>query len=75
MLGSLRGTTTATGLAVRAVLHDGSYPTGERVSDAEVAALNLTRHDICPTWNYTLRPRSTVIADPAPDPAARELVL
>jgi Rhodopirellula transposase DDE domain len=75
MLGSLRGTTTATGLTVRAALHDGRYPTGERVSDAEWATLNLTRHDICPTWNYTLRPRSTVIADPAPDPVARELVL
>jgi hypothetical protein len=75
MLGSLRGTTSATGLTVRAALHDGRYATGERVSDAEWATLNLTRHDICPTWNYTLRPRATVITDPAPDPASRELVL
>src|SRR5436190_444643 len=41
LLGSLRGTTTATGLTVRAALHDGSYQTGERVSDAEVDTLNL----------------------------------
>jgi hypothetical protein len=75
MLGFLRGTTTATGLTVRAALHAGRYQTGERVSDAELATLNLTRHDTCPTWNYTLRPRAPVIADPAPEPAARELVL
>jgi Rhodopirellula transposase DDE domain len=57
MLGYLQGTTTTTGLAVRAALHDGAYQTGESVPDAEMATLNLTRHDVCPTWNYTLRPR------------------
>jgi hypothetical protein len=75
MLGSLRGTTTATGLTVRAALHDGSYQTGERVADAEWATLNFTRHDICPSWNYTLRPRLTDLPDWAPDPVTRELVL
>ena len=75
MLGYLRDTTTQTGLTVRAALHDGRYQTGERVPDAEMATLNLTRHDVCPTWNYTLRPRSTRIPDPAPDPGTRELVL
>jgi hypothetical protein len=75
LLSSLRGTTTATGLTVRAALDDGSYQTGERGSDAELATLNLTHHDLCPSWNYTLRPRSTVSSAPAPDPTARELVL
>jgi Rhodopirellula transposase DDE domain len=75
MLGALRGTTSATGLTVRAALHDGTYQTGERVSAAEWATLNLARHDVCPTWNYTLRPRSTGLPDPAPDPVTRELVL
>jgi Rhodopirellula transposase DDE domain len=75
MLGYLRGTTTATGLTVSAALHDGAYQTGERVSAAEMAALNLERHAVCPTWNYTLRPRSTVSPDPAPDSASRELVV
>jgi hypothetical protein len=75
MLGYLRGTTTATGLTVRAALHTDIYQTGERVSDAEMATLNLTHHAVCPTWNYTLRPRSTVIPDPAPNPGTRELVL
>ena len=41
MLGYLRGTKTETGLTVRAALHDGIYKTGESVSDADMAALNL----------------------------------
>jgi hypothetical protein len=75
MLGYLGGTTTETGLRVRAALHDRVYQTGERVSDAEMATLNLTPHAVCPTWNYTLRPRSPSIPDPAPDRVGRELVL
>jgi hypothetical protein len=75
LLRSLQGTTTATGLTVRAALHDGTYPTGESVSDAEMATLHLTRHAVCPTWNYTLRPRSTVAPDAAPATVRRELVL
>jgi hypothetical protein len=75
MLGYLRGTTTETGLTVRAALHDGVYRTGERVSDAELATLNLERHAVCPTWNYTLRPRSSTIPDAAPDTGSRELIL
>jgi len=75
MLGYLRGTTTETGLSVRAALHAGTYPTGERVSDAEMATLSLERHAVCPTWNYTLRPRSLVSPAPAPDGGCRDLVL
>lgn len=75
MLGYLRGTTTETGLTVRAALHDGSYTTGESVSDADMAALNLTRHDVCPTWNYTLRPRASAVPDSAGHATNRELVL
>ena len=74
MLGYLRGTTTATGLTVSAALHEGIYQTGERVSEAEMAALNLERHAVCPTWNYTLRPRSAVIPALPPDGGRRELV-
>jgi hypothetical protein len=75
MLGYLQGTTTATGLTVRAALHDGAYRTGERVSDADMAALNLTRHAVCPTWNYTLWPRSAIAPDTVPSRVRRELVL
>jgi hypothetical protein len=75
MLGYLGGTTTDTGLTVRAALHAGVYQTGERVSDAEMTALNLARHAVCPTWNYTLRPRSTVKPALAPDSRSRELIV
>jgi hypothetical protein len=64
MLNWIRGTRTAAGLEVRAVLQDGVYPLGERVSPAEFATLNLEHHAICPTWNYTLRPRP----QPTPEP-------
>ena len=75
MLGYLRGTTTETGLTVRAALHDAPYQTGESVPDAAMASLNLTRHDVCPTWNYTLQPRPTDLPASALDTASRELIL
>jgi hypothetical protein len=75
MLGYLRGTKTETGLTVRAALHDGIYKTGESVSDADMTALNLTRHDVCPTWNYTLRPRAAPTPGSDTDGAGRELIL
>jgi hypothetical protein len=56
MLGYIRGTTTTTGLTVRAVLDEGIYPKGQKVSWKDVDGLNLTPHEICPEWNYTIRP-------------------
>ena len=63
MLAYIRGTTTTTGLTVKACLQEGVYETGQRVSDAEMETLNLERHAICPSWNYTLRPRPAVGPD------------
>jgi hypothetical protein len=57
MLAYIRGTTTSTGLAVQAPALAGDFPTGEHVPDAELACLNIMRHDPCPTWNYTFRRR------------------
>jgi hypothetical protein len=51
LLGYIRGTTTTTGLVVDAFEHAGSYTTGQTVSDAEMATLHLTRHEIGPSWN------------------------
>jgi hypothetical protein len=64
LLAAMRGTTSRTGLSVQAQRLDGSYPTGRRVSTAQMNRLNLTRHDPCPTWTYTLRPRHPVAATP-----------
>jgi hypothetical protein len=74
LLGWIRGTATTTGLQVQAELHDGVYTTGETVSDAVMATLNLERHAVCPAWNYTLRPNRAGpfgVATKLPD---RELV-
>ena len=56
-------TTTRTGLRVRAELDRGAYPTGVKVSDAELAAVPLTRHDWHGEWNYTITgPRTPTAA-------------
>jgi Rhodopirellula transposase DDE domain len=56
MLGYIRGTTTTTGLTVKAVLDEGIYPKGQKVSWKDVDGLNLTPHEVCPEWNYTISP-------------------
>jgi hypothetical protein len=53
----IAGTTTTTGLRVKAVLKRGANKTGERVSNDQMRRLHLKRHAVCPKWNYTLRPR------------------
>ena len=73
LLGYIRGTATSTGLQVRAYLDAELYPTGERVSDAEMAGLNLERHEICPTWNYTIRPRPGEAGSTASTGSGREV--
>ena len=57
MLGLIRATTTRGGLKVKAVLNEKVYAKGRRVSEAEMKTLDLERHEVCPEWNYTSRPR------------------
>jgi hypothetical protein len=54
----IRDTKTQTGLTVQAHLVTETYETGIRVPDQEMDALNIEYHDVCPQWNYTIRPRS-----------------
>jgi hypothetical protein len=58
MLQYLSETKTQTGLSVQAQLVTTAYAKGIKVSDAEMAALNLRSPAICPQWNYTIAPRS-----------------
>lgn len=58
MLAYIRGTTTQGGLKVKASLLDRHYDKGVKVSDQQMKALELERHEVCPNWNYTIRPRS-----------------
>jgi hypothetical protein len=53
----IAATTTTTGFTVTAVIDDGEYPIGLKVSDEEFAALNLMRDDFHGEWNYTIYPR------------------
>ncbi len=54
----IAATTTKTGLQVRCELDTNAYPKGIKVSDADMAALNITGDAFHPEWNYTLSPRS-----------------
>jgi hypothetical protein len=53
----IAGTTTQTGLTVQCRLDQNTYEKGLKVSDAEMAALNLMPADFHGEWNYTFRPR------------------
>ena len=49
-------TKTRSGLAVKARLDRRKYPTGKKVPDSVMSALNLTPAKFHGEWNYTLRP-------------------
>jgi Rhodopirellula transposase DDE domain len=50
-------TTTSTGLTVRAALDTERYATGIKVSDEELAAVQLMPHEFHGDWNYSIKPR------------------
>jgi hypothetical protein len=52
----IAATTTDAGLRVRAELDENKYPKGVKVSDAQIAAVNLSRHPFHGDWNYTISP-------------------
>ena len=52
----ISATTTETGLTIRAELDTDFYPKGVVVTDKELDALPLTRHEWHGDWNYTLHP-------------------
>jgi transposase len=65
---AIAATTTRAGLRVRAELDTATYPPGVKISDEQMAALPLRRHDWHGDWNYTLYPAPPA---PAPPPAPR----
>ena len=54
----LSHTRTKEGLTVTAVKDSNVYPTGIKVSDQELAALNLSRNSFHGEWNYTIKPQT-----------------
>jgi Rhodopirellula transposase DDE domain/Helix-turn-helix of DDE superfamily endonuclease len=53
---TIAATTNRSGLRVHAELDTGTYPTGIKIGDADMAALPLTRHTFHGDWNYVLHP-------------------
>jgi hypothetical protein len=50
--------TTKTGLKIRCELDPNTYPKGIKISDQEMATLNMTRDKFHPEWNYAIAPRN-----------------
>jgi transposase len=53
----IAATTSTAGLTVRCQLDENLYPPGIKVSDQEMAELNILRDDFHGEWNYTIKPR------------------
>jgi hypothetical protein len=56
----ISGTTTSKGLQIKAMRDQGYYPTGVKISDAELSSLPIVRHEFHGEWNYTLKPEPIV---------------
>jgi transposase len=54
----IAGTRTSTGLKVRCVLDKKRYPIKVKVSDDEMAGINLRPDKFHDDWNYSIRPRT-----------------
>jgi len=63
----IAATTTETGLKVRAELDEKKYPKGAKVSDAQLAAVNLRPHPFHGDWNYTISPNQSSRPRPKPN--------
>ena len=53
----IANTTTNKGLKIEAELDEGYYPTGVKITNKELAAVPLTRHEFHGDWNYTVHPQ------------------
>jgi len=52
----IAATTSTKGLVVHAELDESTYERGVKVTDAELAAVDLTRDEFHGEWNYTIKP-------------------
>lgn len=53
----IAATTTKTGLKVECRLDENIYPTGIKISDAELETVNIERHPFHGEWNYKISPK------------------
>jgi len=59
MVSLIAATRTTTGLKVHSELDTRTYPKGLKVSDQEIAQLNLHRDEFHGEWNYEIHPRKS----------------
>ena len=52
----IAATETTAGLKIYARLHDSEYAKGITVSDTQMDAISLDRHEFHGDWNYTISP-------------------
>jgi len=55
----IASTRTQAGLSVRCALDENDYATGRRVSDLQLATVNLLPDAFHGEWNYTIAPNGT----------------
>jgi hypothetical protein len=65
----IANTTTTKGLRVQAALDTGHYPTAVKVTDEQIATVNVYPAEFHGEWNYTIKPRP---APAQPDPPIHE---
>ena len=58
ILNCIRSTTTASGLTVTAQLDEKVYQKGIRITDEQMAQLNIEHNKKYPKWNYTIKPQT-----------------
>jgi hypothetical protein len=59
----ISATTTDTGLKVQCEIDPNTYPAGVKVTDAEMDAINIHRHEFHGDWNYTISPQPHIRSD------------
>jgi transposase len=59
ILNLIANTTTQKGLKIRAELDQRRYPTGTKITDAELSEVNIKPHAFHGDWNYTITPKPT----------------
>jgi hypothetical protein len=57
----ITNTTTSTGLKIYARLDEHTYPTKIKVTNTELKAVNIERHQFHGDWNYTVHPTRALI--------------
>lgn len=58
IVGLIAGTTTAKGLKVSCRLDRRKYPAGRKITDEEMAGINITRLRFHGEWNYVIQPHT-----------------